>query len=377
MSKKILIISPTSTHPPFSGNAKCILSYAEMLTEAGYDIFFLWVADYNSTLEEEALTRKYWKDNLTIFKLNLFHRVLKAFYRYIRFNIRGNYKIDDFHPYGIKRVLKKIQKNTHFDSVIVNYVFFSKVFKHINNSKKILYTHDVFTNKYQHTGNPWFSVTANEEAKALDRADTILAIQENEGVFFSYLTTKKVLTAYSFFPISVTPFTGRKVLLFLAGSNSHNLEAITTFIDSVFRILIPIHPDIKLLIGGSICNVISHAYQEDSIEFFGEVNDLIDFYSLGDIFINPTFNGTGLKIKTFEAMAYGKVVISHPHNTIGIYKREQAPILIAQNYTDYINHINSLFESNEKILEVKNESMKYILDLNSIAKSRFIEAIEN
>jgi polysaccharide biosynthesis protein PslH len=376
MSKKILIISPTPTHPPYSGNAKCILSYSEMLIDAGYNVSFLWVADFNCNREEEELTQKFWGNKLTIYKLNQFHRIMKAFYRYIRFNITGNYLIDDFHPYGIKRIMSKIQRNEHFDCVIINYIFFSKIFKYIPDSKKILYTHDVFTNKFQHTGNPWFSVTATEEAKALNRADIILAIQENEAIFYSYLTTRKILAAYSLFPIHETPFVGEKVLLFLAGSNSYNLAAITTFIETVFISLVQVYPEIKLIIGGPICNVISQTSYNNSVQFLGEVNDLNDFYSRGDVFINPTITGTGLKIKTFEAMAYGKVVISHPHNTIGIYNKEQAPILNAQNAMDYLNHINILFSNKEKIIELKNDSIKYIFELNNVARARFIEAIE-
>lgn len=376
MSKKILIISPIPTHPPFSGNSNCILSYSQMLIEAGYNIYFLWIADVNSTQEEEMLTRNFWKDKIIIFKETQFHRIMKAFFRYIRFNRKGYYNVDDFHPYGIKRVLLKVLKHDHFDCVIVNYIFLSKIFNYITDSKKILYTHDVFTNRFQQTGNPWFSVTANEEAKGLNRAETILAIQENEAIFYRHLTTRKILAVYSYFPVHDTPFTGKKTLLFMAGKNIHNQEAITTFIEKVFRPLKQVHPEIKLLIGGSICKIINRTFREDSIEFFDEVNDLYDFYSLGDIFINPTLNGTGLKIKTFEAMSFGKVVISHPHNTLGIYKKEQAPILLAETSKDYIDHLDSLLDNREKLIAYKQESIKYIMDLNSIVKTRFVEAIE-
>ena len=377
MNKKILIISPKPTHPTYSGNSKCILSYAIMLKEAGYNVFFLWVADFHCTKEEEELTRKFWKDKLIIFKKNQFHRIMQAYYRLIRFNRIGNYKIDDFYPYGIKNILTKIQKKEHFNCVIVNYISLSKVLTYIFDSKKLIFTHDVFTYRLQHTKSTSFSVTANEEAKALDRADTILAIQDNEAIYFGYLTTKKVVTSYCFFPVHETPFNGGKVLLYLADSNPYNVEAITTFIGTVFINLIQIHPDIKLIIGGRICNMVNNTFRSESIKFLGNVNNLEDFYSCGDIFINPTFHGTGLKIKTFEAMAYGKVLISHPHNTIGIYRRDKAPILLAQSSQDYIGHINLLFGSREKIIKLKNRSIQYIKDLNCIVKSRFIEAIEN
>jgi hypothetical protein len=377
MEKKILIISPNATHPPYGGNSKCILSYSEMLKATGYEVSFLWVADFNSSVEEEKLTREYWKEKLTIYKLTQFHRLMKAFFRYLRFNIKGYYRVDDFYPYGIKKVLNKVQKENKFDCVIVNYIFFSKVFKYLKGPKKVLFTHDVFTNRFQQTGNPWFSVTANEESRALNRADTILAIQKNEAIFYSYLTLKKIYTVYSYFPVNETPFTGNKVLLFLGAKSPHNVEAIKDFIDNSFKQIVAAHPDIKLLIGGTICSIISNSYKDDSIEFFDEISDLKEFYSRGDIFINPTMSGSGLKIKTFEAMSYGKVIISHPHNTIGIYNREQAPILIAQSTDDYLNQINILLNDRENLRRLKNESIKYIVDLNNIVRSRFIEAIED
>lgn len=138
MPKKILIISPASTHPPYSGNSKCILSYAEMLMEAGYNVHFLWIADFNTTPEEIKATRNYWGSKLTIFKLNQFHRILKAFFRVSRFNRKGYYKTDDFYPFGIKRSIMQIQKEERFDCVIINYIFLSRIFNFIKGARKVL-----------------------------------------------------------------------------------------------------------------------------------------------------------------------------------------------------------------------------------------------
>jgi hypothetical protein len=377
MNKKILIISPYSTHPPYGGNSKCILSYSEMLQEIGYSVSFLWIADFNESKETEELTRLYWKDKLFIFRLSQFHRIIKALFRYSRFYFRGYYKVDDFHPFGIKNYINQLQKSHYFDCIIINYIFLSKIFTYITRSKKILYTHDVFTNRFQKTGNPWFSVTANEEAKALNRADVVFGIQDSETTFFSYLTTSKVKSVFTHFRVTETPFVGKKVLLFLAAKNPNNVDGISKFIETVFRPLALIYPELKLVIGGSICSVIDEIFDDESIEYLGEVDDLENFYKLGDIFINPTFNGTGLKIKTFEALSFGKVVLSHPHNVIGIYNKEHAPILICSDSDKYIRTVDYLFVDKENVLAIKAESIKYIWSLNSYVKLQFTEAIDN
>lgn len=40
--KKVLIISDTPTHPTNTGNKMCILSYATLLQDMGYDVYFLY-----------------------------------------------------------------------------------------------------------------------------------------------------------------------------------------------------------------------------------------------------------------------------------------------------------------------------------------------
>jgi type IV secretory pathway component VirB8 len=79
---------------------------------------------------------------------------------------------------------------------------------------KILYTHDVFTNKYQRTGLRFISLKANSEAKGLNRVDVILAIQQNEATFYSYLTTKQVIITYSYIKFAETPYIGNATILF-------------------------------------------------------------------------------------------------------------------------------------------------------------------
>ena len=374
--EKILIISDTPTHPSTAGNRTCILSYSELLKKMGYDVKFLWVVPYNLRDNEKSAMFSYWGINLFLFKINLPARVILELYKQLRYNLTGYYKIDDLFPLGLKKYIKNNESLHHFDAVIVNYVYYSKAFEFFPNSRKILFTHDVFTNKYQLTGSSWFSVTAKEETKALNRADSILAIQDHEADFFRSLTSKQVISCYSYFPITNLPFVGNRTLLYLAGTNEYNIESIEWFIENVLDELIKVSPEVILTIGGKICNVLQPKYKHPSITYFGEVQDLKDFYALGDVAINPTYNGTGLKIKTFEAMSYGKVLISHPHGKIGIYKESSAPILSAENTADYITVLNHLFDKkNTDLAKLQHDSIKYIQDLNDVVQKAFEKSL--
>ncbi|MGN6493961.1 MAG: glycosyltransferase [Agriterribacter sp.] len=375
--KKILVLSSEPSHPAYSGNRICILNYVQALKELGYEVYFLWIANFDARKEEKVQTAEYWKDKLFVYHKNQFHRVVESFRRILHFKRTGYYDVDDFYPVGFTSFFKKVLKSQNFDSVIINYIFYSKVAAYVTSQKTVLFTHDVFTNKFQHTGSKWFSVTANDEAKALNRVDTILAIQENEAIFYKYLTRKPVLTVYSYFPLHPLPFVGNKNILYIAGPNQYNLEAITWFIDNVFTTLSERIPGVKLIVGGRICSKLEGKYGNlSAVSFYGDVEELAKFYSLGDIVINPTFNGTGLKIKTFEALAFSKVVVCHSHNQIGIFNEQNAPLFIADDVQTYLEHFSTLFSSAQVINDQKENICKYMSDLNNTVKSRFAKALE-
>ena len=147
--KRILVVSPTPTHPAIAGNRACILSYVELLKSLGNDVYFFWVVNPVYSDEDFKETQKYWGQHFFYYKKNIAHRILEFLFKRLRFGLTGYYKVDDMFPFGIERKARWLQRQFCFDVVIVNYVYLSKVFKFFRNSKKVLFTHDVFTNKYQ------------------------------------------------------------------------------------------------------------------------------------------------------------------------------------------------------------------------------------
>ncbi|MDL2323264.1 glycosyltransferase family 4 protein [Bacteroidales bacterium OttesenSCG-928-A17] len=374
--KKIIIVSPVQTHPTNAGNRSCILSYSNLLKEKGYDVYFLLIASgFRTRKESYTECFQYWGDKMLLYRVGLWGNILLHLYK-IFFKCTGYNKLDSVYPWGIKKFIRKTQKEKQFDTVIVNYVFLSRIFKHFKESKKILYTHDAFTNKYQFTGQEWFSLTPNDEAKGLNRSDAILSIQENESIFYSYLTSKNIYTVYSYFTIQKTPLIREKTILYLAGSMTYNTESIVFFLTEVFPELEKLYPDVKLIIGGTICNDVKHIVKnKESVVLQGHVPDLLQFYNSADICINPTFRGTGLKIKTFEALSFGKILVSHPHSTNGIYAKDKAPIFLAETKDEYIKQFKYLFDNMNSWEKFKQDSIDYMQRFQEYVKLQFDKAI--
>jgi glycosyltransferase involved in cell wall biosynthesis len=246
-----------------------------------------------------------------------------------------------------------------------------------------LFTHDALTNKNQRTGLRWYSLRVEDEARGLNRADVILSVQELETIFYKYITHKKILTTYAAFSINPTPqadASAAYTILFLSGDNPHNQEGFIFFYNEVFHCLKKIYPKIKLIIGGSItrCGRITDMVIGDSnIELQGIVSDLYQFYSQADICINPVYNGTGIKMKTFEALSYGKILIAHPHSMIGVYDYPNVPVMLASTQNEYIEHINKVFSKDFDRISFKNNAINYMANFQKHVENQFMDALNS
>jgi glycosyltransferase involved in cell wall biosynthesis len=158
--------------------------------------------------------------------------------------------------------------------------------------------------------------------------------------------------------------------LFIASGNAINYNGIRYFLDNVFNVLTERYCDVNLIIAGTICEKLSNEHSKQ-IQLIGKIEDLSDFYKLGDIVINPIYQGTGLKVKTFEALSYGKIVVAHRHSTEGVYEEITAPIMIADSPSSYLSHLIKLLDSPENWQQYSDNSIDYINRLNKYVKDQY------
>lgn len=372
--KKILVISANPAPPIQAGNQKCIIEYCNLLRNIGCEVFFLYVEGRKKASEEML---NYWGEKLFVYKKRLQKDIIKRVLIVLRAKLLGYNHVDDLYPIGLTKYVKKLQRKMDFDAIIINYVNLSKLFKSQFGCKKILFTHDCMTFKKAHLGvrSFWFDLTPDQEAKGLRRCDTILSIQENESIFFRYLCPGgNVKTVYSYFKTVHQPLTGNKNILFLSGKSNLNINGINYFIRDVFPLVLQKEPDAKLIIGGSICDRLL-AMDEKSIIKMGKVDSAEQFYAQGDIAINPVYQGTGLKIKTFEALSYGKVTIVHPHSAEGIFDKPNAPIIQCETPAEYARHLVEMLSNIKMRREYSNKSIDYIHSLNHYITMQYREVI--
>lgn len=112
-------------------------------------------------------------------------------------------------------LLRDLSRNNHFDVVIVEYVVFPKPLRHFGpGTRKVIDTIDMSSGRHQRTTQHglqpgWYSATEREEARALRRADVVVAISAEDRSFLSRMVRRPVVCAspsipegYGFLPAS-------------------------------------------------------------------------------------------------------------------------------------------------------------------------------
>ncbi len=262
------------------------------------------------------------------------------------------YAIDDWYDDSIDKFFVQLSRRIAFNVVMVEYVFFSKALECFGkNALKIIDTHDVFTNRHrlflQSGQRPkWYSTTANEEAKGLNRADVIIAIEQNEKEFFSKLTDKKVIMVGHTVPLfkPVRNASDDKNILFVGSANKFNVEGIHYFIENIFPKIRTDFSGAKLVLAGRVCNAVEDF---SGCIKLGELDDITVAYNMADLVINPVRFGTGLNIKSIEALGYSRPLVTTRIGSKGLEGGANEAFLAADTPEDFALAIVKIFSDSE------------------------------
>jgi len=360
---KILVISSPFL-PVTNGYGKCLLECCIAMKERGCELYYL--SPYPCLISDEikdffSLTFQYKQSSFNRFHpLKIIHRIEHIFCKYDR--------VDNLYPWGMENYVNKLNSKYSFDACIINYITLSRLFKKCKIPRRITFT---YKNEILSVPQFWFMLKPSEEAKGIRRGTDVLAVQQDEKTLFQYYHPKgKHYTIFCRMPINSQSLTFNNNVLFLAGNNKLNLNGIIFFLNYVLP-LVQAKTSVTILIGGSICKELNQYANNPSIKLLGPIDDINEFYANGDIAINPIYQGTGLKIKTMEALSYGKVTIVHNHSIKGIYKSESAPLMVANTAEEYSDLVVKALDDYQLRKELSLRSLSYIKEMNNYVDKEY------
>lgn len=377
MKKKVLIVSYVPTHPQDAGNNARVYNIIENMKNADVDIYFLFIQK-NKIADLEKMKKYIGDKKLFIYKpkkdikigyiiRKLFRKILKCLK--LSKKVIIYYKIDDIFPNQLLKFVRKLQKQYKFNVVWVEYVWYSKLLKIFDsNVIKVIDTHDVFTEReklfLQKNEEPtWYYTTRKEETKGLQRADYVVAIQQQEANFFTEILNNnlsKVITIGNSIQTKKTYIVQNKKYVFIGSDNDLNIYALNSFIASTLILIKEKEPLSEFLIAGSVCKNIPDSYLYKKLGF---VDDLQKIYNEVRAVINPIQSGTGLNIKTIEALSYEKPLITTQVGAKGLEDAEGAYI-IADSSEEFADAVVEVLSDDNLAQKLSKEAHDYVYKYN-------------
>lgn len=383
---KILMVSKDPTHPTTAGNRWGILKQAQMLSELGADVHFLYIQELPLKrskrpvyFEDLDATREYWGSKLHVYKVpDMLKAWFNVLYRLRRWFFHSDCGVDDDYPCGLSAFVKNLHKEHHFDICIVNYYYLTKLLEKCDIRVKAVFTHDYFAYKNLVVGENILHINAGSEARAMQRAGHIFAVQDEEYAYYRLISPcSTVYNIYSLYEYHPQPIAGNHDIVFLSGGNQFNVNGISWFVESVFPKIRDKYSDARLLIGGAICSKLNDLKGVEGVTLVGLVDSPDDFYSRADIAINPVYQGTGLKIKTFESVSYSKCTIVHPHSSRGIFKPENAPVIVCESADEWVKALDSIWQVPGALEQIKAADREYIEEMSGFVRSEYLRFLKN
>ncbi len=206
--------------------------------------------------------------------------------------------------------------------LLAEYIWMSRALPLIGSQAlKIIDTHDVFSTREEKVGQfgiQELTISRDAERRCLERADLVVAIQDNERAELEALAPGlQVVTAGVDFDLVADPGTplGPRIL-YVASGNAINRRALTDFLKFAWPRVRARVPDAELMVVGPVGETL--ALVPAGVTVAGRVGDLSRVYRECRVVVNPAVAGTGLKIKTIEALAHLRPIVTWPNGVDGL-----------------------------------------------------------
>ena len=358
---RILVISPVPTHPPTAGNQTRIYELTRLLRKLGHVVYFMHIEQETSDAD---LMRAHWKEHYLKVPYTKPHNVFANFRRKIARKLglgcAYRYGIDEWYDSATDDHIQRFLSNNQVDIVIVEYAFMSRALLQLPaHIVKIIDTHDVMANRDKRfTANnmqpTWFSCSQRQETKALNRADVVIAIQSQEAKHFNSTTRMKVVTIGH--PVKLYRAPADQIIrgriLLISSENSINVESTHWLINTVLPLIQQKCPDAELVIGGTVCQRLTAA---PGVRLLGRLDELAPIYASAQVVVNPMRFGTGLKIKSIEALGHARPLITTTCGSEGLnqsrldaFRIADEPDLFAQAVVELLTEPKSAIEMGER-----------------------------
>jgi glycosyltransferase involved in cell wall biosynthesis len=263
-------------------------------------------------------------------------------------------------------LVSKLARRFRPQAIIVEYIFSVPAFRVVpQRTLRIVDTIDVFSRKEDQVlsygiADP-LACSEEEERRALLQADVIVAIQSREARLLQELVPERevILAGMDLDVVSDASEKGviPDSILVVASDNALNVHGLGAFLSECWPLIKQAHSKATLhVVGkvGDVCHV-----EDPAIRYSGWVDDLDLVYREASVVINPTVAGTGLKIKSVQALAHGKPLVAWPNGVEGLNYDGEVPFRECRSWQEFASAVVLLLESDVDRRALAGQALAY------------------
>ncbi len=261
-------------------------------------------------------------------------------------------------PSKIKEIISLAQ---NYECVLISTSLFGIIAKRLKESgykgKIIVQFHNVESIYYESRVPKWLpgrkviiKCAYRNEEFSLDYADQSMSVNKRDADILQqmYGKTPKYVVPVTFVDKAQNVVTDKDTLtgkrpkcLFLGNNFPPNAEGLLWFVKEVLP-----HVDIDFEVVGKNMDKLqnSNSCLKD-IKVSSNVPDIAPYFESADFMICPIFSGSGMKVKTCEALMYGKNILGTTETFAGYDVDPNKCGRLCNNAKDYISAINELCKS--------------------------------
>lgn len=334
----ILIISHIHPAFPSAGNERRLFNLVRWMRQKGYRVELL----LNSVIEQNVLDvlNGIFDGVHTLSSLSIIDKIRAS--NLSQTEKHSHPTVNKLSPVALSNLTHKLCEQIRPIAVIAEYIFSAPCLAFVQKGVlKIIDTHDVYSLRKPEEIH---YCSSELERELLLYADVIMAIQSDETRIFTELVPeRKSITVGVDIEVvhASTDANVQNTTILLVGSdNDANIDGLHQFFCYSWPRIRTVCQSARLRIIGKVGNNFSCV--DDRIERAGWVMNLDEEYARAAVVINPTVYGTGLKIKTVEALCHAKALVATSNSVAGLPVVENPPCLVSDDWNEFANHVISL-----------------------------------
>ncbi|NEX02304.1 Glycosyl transferases group 1 [Pseudobutyrivibrio sp. NOR37] len=265
----------------------------------------------------------------------------------------------------VRRLIKKINPEVIFmDGSLLGGMLPRKI-----KAEKIVFFHNIesekVNNKIKNKGiqyYPTYIAALKNEKRAVKNADKAICLNERDADLLEKIYGRKadLVLPCSFFDRfieSKAKYDNKKKILFVGTLFASNEDGIRWFVDNVM----PYFKDVILYIVGKGFEKKRDELSRENVIVEGYVENVEDYYYHIPIVVMPLLYGAGMKLKTAEAMMYGKCIIASDEALQGYEVDEVEHIYRCNTADEFISSLKTALTIDYKkgyLDDVRNTFLK-------------------